>query len=146
MIKVGDFFTLEEFCVSQTAIRRGLPNDPPEEAVKAIKALCANVLDPLRRKLGKPIVINSGYRSNWVNAAGGGASTSQHLKGEAADIICPGVAVTDVVKAIRELQLPFDQLIDEFGAWTHVSYCPRNRREVLKARRKDGKVVYERVE
>jgi hypothetical protein len=149
-MKVGNHFELSEFIVSQTAARHGLPNEPPVAAVKAIRALCANVLDPLREKLGSPVVISSGYRSPAVNAKVGGAASSQHCKGEAADIVCPGRTVKEVVALIRELGLPFDQLIDEFGdtasGWTHISYGPRNRREVLKARRRNGKVVYERIE
>lgn len=144
-MKVGEFFTLDEFTVSQTATRRGIPNDPPEDVIDSIQALCLKILDPLRRKLGKPIVINSGYRSPELNKAIGGAATSQHCKGEAADIICPGVQVSDLVKAIREMDLPFDQLIDEFEDWTHVSYRPNGRREVLKARRVNGGVTYTKL-
>jgi hypothetical protein len=132
-MKVGKFFTLQEFTVSQTATRRGIPNDPPEDVIDSIRALCSKVLDPLRRKLGKPIVVSSGYRSPELNEAIGGAASSQHCKGEAADIICPGVEVSDLVNAIREMDLPFDQLIHE-GTWVHVSYSKRNRRQVLKAR------------
>ena len=132
-MKVGEFFTLEEFTTSQTATRRGIPNDPPEDVIDSIQALCVKILDPLRRKLSKPIVISSGYRSPELNKAIGGATNSQHCKGEAADIICPGASVSEVVEAIREMDLPFDQLIHE-GTWTHVSYSDRSRRQVLKAR------------
>jgi hypothetical protein len=140
-MKVGEFFTLQEFVISQTAVRKGIPNDPPPEAIAAIQALCSNVLDPLRQQLGKPIIISSGYRSPEVNKAVGGSVTSQHCAGEAADIICPGVEVSDLVKAIRDAKLPFDQLIHE-GTWTHVSYSPRNRRQVLKAHFSKNGVTY----
>ena len=144
-MKVGKFFTLEEFTVSQTATRRGLPNDPPEDVIDSIQALCAKILDPLRQKLGKPIVINSGYRSPEINKAIGGASRSQHSAGEAADIICPGVEVSHLVKVIREMDLPFDQLIHE-GTWVHVSYSDRNRRQVLKAHFGPGGVTYSQMD
>lgn len=143
-MKIGDFFTLEEFTVSQTATRHGISNYPPQAAIEAMRKLCANILDPLRRKLDKPIVVSSGYRSRDLNKAVGGSSSSQHCKGEAADIICPGVSVSDVIKTIREMDLPFDQLIHE-NSWTHVSFSVRNRRQVLQARFGPGGVTYKEM-
>jgi zinc D-Ala-D-Ala carboxypeptidase len=146
-MKVGTFFTLDEFTTSQTAARLSISNNPSAKALDAIQALCLNILDPLRGHLGRPIVVSSGYRSPALNkAVPGSSTTSQHCKGEAADILCPGLTVADVIKVIRELELPFDQLLDEYGSWTHVSYGPRNRREVLMVRRKKGEVVYRRIQ
>ena len=75
-------FSLEEMCRSNTASVRGLPNVPNAEQVKNLQQLCENVLQPLRNHLGKPVVINSGFRTQAVNMAVGGAKNSQHTKGE----------------------------------------------------------------
>lgn len=144
-VKVGEFFTLGEFCISNTAARKGIDNTPPNPIIENIKALCTNILDPLRRKAAKPIVISSGYRCPRLNVAVGGASTSQHVKGQAADLIIPGMTIEEVCAIVRDLKLPFDQLIDEFGQWTHVSYVPKGRGEFLKARRTAKGVSYERM-
>lgn len=141
---------MDEFTVSQTAARRGIPNTPGQLEELAIRALCKEILDPLedelQTKLGKSIVINSGYRSPKVNRAVGGAKNSQHTKGEAVDLIVPGCSVELVVALIQQLNLPFDQLINEFGSWVHVSFkLSGSRREVLKARKSGRKVIYTKV-
>ncbi len=139
---IGRYFTLEELIFSQTAVRKGISNIPDATQAANLQALVKHVLDPLRAHLGRPIVVSSGFRSPRLNAAIGGVSTSQHCFGQAADIVVPGMAVADVVQAARDLRLPFDQLIDEFGSWTHISYGPRHRRQVLSARQSAGKTHY----
>jgi hypothetical protein len=142
---VGEFFDLNEFTVSQSAARAGISNNPPEEVINRIKEVC-KVLDDYRRRSGKPIIITSGYRSPKVNKLIGGAKNSQHVLGEAADFIVPGVSVAEVVKQIREFGIKFDQLIDEFGEWIHISYrASGNRGEVLTARKVKGKTVYKKA-
>ena len=86
--------------------------------------------------------MSSGFRSKQVNRLVGGADASQHTFGEAADITIPGLTNDQIVEAIRKAKLPYDQLIEEFGSWVHVSYGPRNRRQVLRARKVNGKTVY----
>lgn len=143
---LGQYFTLNEMTVSAAAARAGLRNVPNAAATEKLRLLVGNILDPLRAHLGRPVVVTSGFRSDRVNALVGGARSSQHRFGEAADIIVPGLSVAEVVQAIKALCLPFDQLIDEHGdtasGWTHVSYSPRHRREYLLARRRQGRVVY----
>jgi zinc D-Ala-D-Ala carboxypeptidase len=136
-------FTLDELTHSQAATRRGLKNDPDTAARENLQHLVDAVLDPLREALGRPVVISSGYRSPAVNRAVGGAASSQHVLGQAADITVPGMTVAQVVATIRRLGLPFDQLIDEFGSWVHVSHSPRNRRQVLRAKRTAAGTKYE---
>jgi hypothetical protein len=109
-----------------------------------LKALVLNVLQPVRELLGKPIRINSGFRSAAVNESVGGASTSQHCLGEAADLDCADNA--QLFQLIRTHR-PYDQLIWEGGNdlqpdWVHVSY-KANRKEVLKMRVVGGKKKYE---
>lgn len=135
-------FTLEEMTTSQEAARAGLKNKPSEEAIANLKALCENVLQPLRDRIRKPIVVSSGYRSVTINRIIGGSSTSQHTKGQAVDFIVPGMSVADVVTLIRKMDLPIDQTINEYNSWVHVSYGPRHRRQYLKAWREGGKTVY----
>lgn len=132
------YFTMNELTKSQTAALRGIDNTPTAEAKRNLTALVERVLDPLRERWGAPITVTSGYRSPRLNAAVGGAKTSQHTLGQAADLSAGTKARNkDLFNLLRASGLPFDQLIDEKGySWVHVSYGPRARREVL---RYDGK-------
>jgi hypothetical protein len=146
--KLSDHFTLEEMTISQTAVRKGIDNTPSPEETKNLKALCVSVLDPLRAMTENPIVVSSGYRSPKLNKAVGGAKSSQHVRGEAADITCPAIGQKKLFDLIRKSELPFDQVIDEFERWVHVSFSrdpAKNRREVLRARKVNGKTVYTKV-
>lgn len=138
-MKLSKNFTLGEFINTST----GIENVPGQNEVENIKHLVTNVLQPLRDYFGKPIIITSGYRSQLVNAAIGGATNSQHSKGQAADFHIKGVTNTEIIQAILKLRLPFDQLIDEqlyrssgrLSKWIHVSYNKAgNRKQLLKAR------------
>lgn len=141
---LSQHFTLQELTVSQVAVRDGLKNVPNAEQIESLRSLCVTILEPLRIRLNRPIVVSSGFRSVSVNRRVGGSSRSQHCRGEAADIIVPGVPVEDVIAVIRKLYLPVDQVIDEFGAWVHVSHKANahNRVQYLKARREGGKTVF----
>lgn len=126
-------FTIAELSASATASRLHIPNSPAATHVAALTQLVDHILDPLRDAWGAPISVNSGYRSAALNRAVGGTATSQHLRGEAADITAgsPETNRRLFSLAIR-LQLPFDQLIDEKNySWIHVSYSPRHRRNIL---------------
>lgn len=140
-------FTLQEMTESLTAKKRGIDNTPHDEKViENLKALCENVLEPLRKIIGKPIIISSGYRSGQLNAYIGGATNSQHVSGQAADISMD-MENAEVFKAISE-NLEFDQLIWEFGSndnpeWVHVSFSStHNRKQMLKGVKEHGKTVY----
>lgn len=130
-----EFFTLEELYYSKIAEARGLNNKPPtsERAIVEanLKALVEHILDPARRLLGNPIKVNSGYRSKEVNRAVGGSKTSQHMKGEAADITRgDNKRLFEIIKKLGG----FDQLIwEQGGRWIHVSYkrAGGNREQVL---------------
>lgn len=135
-------FTLEEMTISQEAARSGIKNIPDNDKIENLRLLCENILQPLRDSLRKPIVVNSGFRSVTINRRIGGSQSSQHCKGQAADIVVSGMTPVELMQKIRRLNLPVDQCIEEFGQWVHVSYGPRNRREYLKARIIGGKTVY----
>ncbi|WP_439585684.1 D-Ala-D-Ala carboxypeptidase family metallohydrolase [Dyadobacter bucti] len=128
-------FTLEELLTSQTAIRFRYDEQfsPSEQVVSHLIALCENILEPLRVALKQPIRVSSGYRCRRVNVKIGGAKKSQHLDGEAADIQVLSMEVEDLLQFIKASDLPYDQLIQEFDSWIHVSFSKRNRGEALRA-------------
>lgn len=137
------YFTIAELSRSTVAAARNIDNTPPAGVRIALTALVDRVLDPVREAWGRPLTVNSGYRSLALNAAAGGASTSQHLRGEAADITAGSAALNKqlfdlIVKMAADGSLDpafeFDQLIDERGySWIHVSYRAdgRNRNQKL---------------
>lgn len=134
--------TLAEFQDSSTATTHGINNKMNESQIASAKLLCENVFEPLRIYLNTPIQISSGFRSVQVNKMIGGASTSQHTKGEAIDLQI-GSKGFNFIKD----KLDFDQLIWEFGndenpSWVHVSFSSKNRKQVLKATKKNGKTIY----
>ncbi len=131
-------FSLAELTVTG----RNMPNVPNEAEVASLRSLAEYILQPLRDALGKPVRVNSAFRSEAVNRAVGGTATSQHRLGQAADVHVPGMTSTEVAKKIVALGLPFDQVIEEFGSWVHVSYGPRHRRQQLTAVKRSGKTVY----
>ena len=131
---------------SATAQRKGIKNDPSIQVCKSLTALIEKVLDPLREAYGKPIIVTSGYRCEKLNKAVGGAASSQHVKGEAADIRSVQDTPEENKKLfdlIVKLKLPFDQLINEYNYdWVHVSFGARHRRQKLKAVKKNGRTTY----
>lgn len=132
---MGKYFTIEELSKSSTAEKMNIDNTPPDKIVKNLNNLIDYILDPLREKYGKPIIVSSGYRCKKLNSAIGGAKNSQHCLGFAADI--KTVADTrlenkKLFDLIQSLKLPFDQLINEHNFdWIHVSYSDRHRRQIL---------------
>lgn len=145
-MKLSKNFTLSEMVSSTTATRLDIDNSPSFEVVNNLMALVDNILQPLREYMGITIRVSSGYRSPDLNRAIGGSKTSQHMVGEAADLICPGKNAK-MFHYIKD-NLPFDQLIWEFGTdkepqWVHVSFSKKNRRgEVLVAKKNGKKTVY----
>jgi hypothetical protein len=142
-MQLSEHFTLAELTRSTTAIRKGIPNTASADVVKALTALCVNVLEPVRAHFGKPVRVTSGYRSPRLNTAIGGSASSQHCRGEAADFTVQGESNLAVCQWIMR-NLKFDQLIYEFGeaGWVHCSYSLRLRHEELSAKKRGGKTVY----
>tara|TARA_R110001606_G_scaffold219342_2_gene367201 strand:- start:5812 stop:6261 length:450 start_codon:yes stop_codon:yes gene_type:complete len=146
-MKLSNNFSLAEMTRSSTATKKGIDNTPNSSQIENLLILCDNVLQPLRDALG-PIVISSGFRSVKLNTAIGGSSSSQHcaLKGAASDIDL-GLLNAKVFNYIKS-NLIWDQLIWEFGSedcpsWVHVSFNEgHNRKQILKAIKKDGKTKY----
>lgn len=137
MKKLSKNFTLGELTKSQTALRKGIDNVPTDEELKRLQLLVDNVLQPVREHFARPVTINSGFRCLKLNRAVGSEDTSQHRKGEAADIEIPGIPNKELAEWIRD-NLEFDQLILEFyseddpsAGWVHVSFVKSNRKEIL---------------
>lgn len=129
------YFTLNELTKSDTAIRKGINNTPNAEQIKNLEALVNYILDPLRKYYGKPIIVTSGFRCKELNNIVGGSKTSDHMTGCAVDIRTVQDTKEENKKLFDlalKLNLPFDQLIDEYNYdWVHISYSPKNRRQVL---------------
>ena len=129
------YFTFDELIHSDTADRLGIDNSPACDAIDNLYGLVTNVLDRLRSEWGRPIIVTSGYRCKELNAAVGGTRNSQHLKGQAADI------VSDDFEAFRRFvrrwckDNEFDQCIFEHSGnkeWVHISFNRgRNRKQML---------------
>lgn len=150
MSNISANITYAEATKSQEAIRKGIPNEPTQANLLAMKSLAETIFEPLRKWYGKPIGISSFFRSVKVNKAIGGSTTSQHCaeKGASAmdidaDIFNNGIKNSEIFKYIKDNH-SFDQLIWEFGNdkepdWVHVSSYidkTKNRKQVLKAVRK----------
>jgi hypothetical protein len=131
-MKLTEHFTLAEFVNSDTAKRKRIDNTPSANAIKNIQALCQEVLEPARIEYGRAMIISSGYRSEQLNKAVGGAKNSQHMTGCAADIVC-----SDPEKLFEIMRKgKFDQLLWEHKGktqWLHVSYRPNgvNRQQAV---------------
>ena len=117
-MNLTEHFTLEEL----TATDHRQFDNTPNETERANLVRLAGLLELVKVALGgKPVMVNSAFRSKQVNDAVGSKDTSQHRVGCAADIRVPGVTPDQVVKAVIAAKLPFDQLIREFDRWTHIS-------------------------
>ncbi|MGN0193258.1 MAG: D-Ala-D-Ala carboxypeptidase family metallohydrolase [Candidatus Gastranaerophilaceae bacterium] len=127
-------FKMSELITSDTANIRKINNMPDINSLDAMLDLIVFCLQPLRERLKKPVIITSGYRSHEVNKLVGGAQNSQHTKGQAVDIVVKGLTpaqLTDFIAAQKDI--PFDQLINEYDRWTHISYVRgKNRRQRFK--------------
>jgi hypothetical protein len=134
-MKLSEHFTLEEFLISSTASKYNIENIATLEHTSNLKYLCEKVLEPLRNYIEKPIYITSGYRSKALNdkmkeVGYSVAANSQHMQGQAADIVVHGMTNEEIIEAFHGAEIEFDQLIDETSIskngdksfWVHVSY------------------------
>jgi len=144
-------FSLQELIKSDTAIRKGINNNPNAGQIEKLKELCENILQPVRDHFGR-IKITSGFRSEELCLAIGSSVNSQHTKAEAADFECMGTDNAELADWIYK-NLPFDQLILEFytpgepnSGWIHCSFVPEERRaSFLHAYKNEGKTKYKPV-
>jgi hypothetical protein len=136
-VNLSPHFTLEELTHSEVAARNGWDNSPNQEEIANLQRL-AYLLEKVKEAVGgKPVMINSGFRSKQVNDAVGSKDSSQHRIGCAADIRVPGMTPRQVVEACITASVLFDQIILEFDAWTHISVssdptlAPRHSRLII---------------
>lgn len=142
-------FSLAELTKSETALRFDMENTPGAAEIANLTELAGKVLQPIRDHFGKGVKVNSGFRHPEVNAKVGGSKTSDHCKGQAADIEIPGVPNAELAEWIKD-NLEFRQLILEFytpgipdSGWVHVSYVAGdNKKQVMTATKQNGKTVY----
>ncbi len=141
-MRVSAYFRFAELVRSDTARELRIPNRPPIRVLKNLRRL-ATGLDRVRRLVGRPLEISSGYRSPTLNRAVGGSARSRHQLGLAADFVCARFGTPlEICRAILRARLPFEQLIYEFGdrrdrGWVHISFGRRGRRELLTIRTED---------
>ena len=142
-------FSLHELTKSETAVRNDMDNTPGAAEIANLTELAGKVLQPIRDHFQKGVHINSGFRHPDVNAKVGGSKTSDHTKGQAADIEIPGVPNAELAEWIKD-NLEFRQLILEFytpgipdSGWVHVSFVDGdNKKQVMTATKQNGKTVY----
>lgn len=135
-MNLSQHFTLDEFTLSGEASRRGISNDAPADLLPVLKRTALGMETVRVRLGGMPILISSGFRSLALNRALGSKDTSQHVKGEAVDFICPRYgSPTNIVAALKDSDVPYDQLILEFAqqgrGWVHVSFSASPRRQAF---------------
>tara|TARA_R110001606_G_scaffold73331_4_gene168971 strand:- start:69 stop:593 length:525 start_codon:yes stop_codon:yes gene_type:complete len=137
--KLSPHFTLQELTKSQTAERLALDNTPSIAEIEALRALCIHVMEHVREAAGSPVIVSSGFRSQFLCEEIGSSHTSQHAKGEAVDFEVIGKDNYFMACWIRD-NLEYDQLILEYyqpgkpnSGWIHVSYkdCGQNRNQAL---------------
>lgn len=151
-MQLSQNFTLFELKRSDTAARHGISNAPNQQQIESLRALCVNILQPIRDEFSRQVRVNSGFRCPELNRIIGGSKNSQHMDGEAADIEIRTVSNLELAKWISISGLPFDQLILEFhnpddgpnSGWVHVSHRPlgNQRGMVLTAKHEDGKSIF----
>ena len=149
-MKLTTNFSLAEMTASQTAARKGIPNNPTPGQIENLKKLCESILQPIRNHYDSPVIISSGYRSGELCIAIGSSIDSQHCKGQAADLEVIGVDNKELATWIKN-NIDYDQLILEFykeaeptSGWIHVSYVGKENRKSTLIAYKDaeGKTQY----
>jgi zinc D-Ala-D-Ala carboxypeptidase len=150
-MKVSENFSLTELTYSDTAVRRGIKNEPTDEILRNLQKVCQFILEPIRNHFENPVVITSGFRSPELCLAIGSTIKSQHTKGEAVDFLIFGIANKEVADWIVN-NLDYDQCILEFwnpeqpnSGWIHCSFSSNNRKQYLRAYKQHGFIVYEPI-
>lgn len=136
-MNLSKHFTLAEAVESDIATRKSIDNTPSDTVIANMVKTAAG-LEEVRALLGEPMIINSWFRSLLLNRAIGSSDTSDHRQGWAVDFKCKSIAPIKVCEAIVQSDIQYDQLIFE-GTWTHISFSPKMRNQILTAVFKPGK-------
>ena len=151
LIQLSRNFSLQELIKSDTAVRKGIDNNPNADQIEKLKGLCENILQPVRDHFG-PVTITSGFRSPDLCIKIGSSVNSQHTKAEAVDFECMGKDNAEVADWIYK-NLDYDQMILEYyvpgepnSGWVHCSYVSENpRKQFLRAYKEDKKTKYKPI-
>lgn len=122
-------FSMSELIHSDIAIANNINNMPDINSLDCMLNLIVYCLQPIREYFNKPIIISSGYRNLEVNRLAGGVAKSQHLKGQAVDFVIRGLTVKQIIDMIKKSGIEYDQLINEYGKWVHISYVKQGNRK-----------------
>lgn len=126
-------FKISELIYSETAIIKSINNMPDINSLDNLLDLIFYCLQPIRDKLNEPMIITSGFRCKEINKLVGGAYNSQHLYGQAADFVVKKYTPSQIIEKIKKSNIEFDQLINEYNKWVHISFNKgRNRHQILK--------------
>ena len=122
-------FSITELIHSDNAIKAGIDNTPTISDIDNLLNLIFFCLQPIRDKLKKPMIITSGFRNSQVNFLAGGKGNSQHLDGKAADFIVKGMTPKQIIDFIVKTNIEYDQLINEYNKWVHISFNKNHNRK-----------------
>ena len=126
-------FSISELIHSESALKWNINNMPDINSLDCIFDLIVYCLQPIRDFLNVPMIITSGFRCKDVNTLVGGKPTSQHLKGQAADFTVSGKSVREIIDLINKSGIEYDQLINEYDKWCHISFVKgKNRKQCFK--------------
>lgn len=115
-------FKMSELIHSDTAIQHNINNMPDINSLDCMLDLIFYCLQPIRNVIGFPMIITSGYRNAEVNRLVGGKVNSQHTKGQAVDFVVGGFNIEKIIDIIKNSGIEYDQLINEYGQWVHISF------------------------
>ena len=125
-------FKISELIYSDLAKQNNINNMPDIKSLDNLLNLIFYCLQPVRNLIKKPMIITSGYRNNYLNRLVGGKTNSQHEEGKAVDFVVKGMTANEVVEIIKNSDIVFDQLINEYDKWVHISFSKnKNRKQIL---------------
>lgn len=127
------YFKMSELIHSDKAVLLKINNMPDINSLDNMLNLIHYVLNPIRERITRPMIITSGYRCKELNKAVNGAEYSQHLRGQAVDFVVEGMKIADIIKFINNMNIEYDELINEYDKWVHISYNKgKNRQKCFK--------------
>ena len=124
-------FKISELIHSDLAIQNNINNMPDINALDNMLELIFHCLQPIRNLIKKPIIITSGFRNQQINFLAGGALSSQHKEGKAADFIIKGMTPKQIIEIIKNSDIEYDQMINEYDKWVHISFNKGNNRKQI---------------
>lgn len=125
-------FKLSELIYSEKAVQHNINNMPDINSLDCMLDLIVFCLQPVRDFINKPMIITSGYRNKEVNKLVNGVANSQHMKGQAVDFVIKGLSVAYIIDLIKNSGIEYDQLINEYNRWVHISFVRGKNRKQIK--------------